>query len=117
MCCRQARRRSRAAAIQDAGEEPRPAARGAPAQEPGSSEALSPLSIFLLSPLSSLDLSAEPLSPSTTAALQALRERRPVPFAESQGSGPDHASAPADAQGDCQVSLYPANRIVVQMVR
>ena len=41
------------------------------------SELLSPLSNLPLSPLSTmgLDLSAEPLSPTTTAALRMLRER------------------------------------------
>ncbi len=41
------------------------------------SDLLSPLSNLPLSPLSSmgLDLSAEPLSPTTTAALKILRER------------------------------------------
>ena len=103
VCCPQARRRSRAAAILEAAEEPRPGAGGLPAEEPGSSEMLPPLSAFLLSPLSSLDLSAEPLSPTTTAALQALRERQPPPAADSRGSRLEHASAPADAQGDCRV--------------
>ena len=104
MCCPQARKRSRAAAIQEAAEEPRPAAGGLPAQEPGSSELLSPLSTFLLSPLSSVDLSAEPLSPTTTAALQALRERQPAPAADRRGLGLDHAGARADMQGNCRVS-------------
>ena len=103
MCCPQVHRRSRAAAILEAAEEPRPGAGGLQAQEPGSSELLSPLSTFLLSPLSSLDLSAEPLSPNTTAALQALRKRQPGLAADSRGSGLDHANASADVQGDCGI--------------
>ncbi len=72
----QGRRKSRAAAIREASEAPRPGAhKENPAGEP--SDLLSPLSNLPLSPLSSmgLDMSAEPLSPNTTAALQILRTR------------------------------------------
>ena len=93
----QARRRSRAAAIQDATEEQRPqpesSHREALAGDP--SELLSPLSNLPLSPLSSmgLDLSAEPLSPTTTAALQILRERGFPQPANSAGYVADDAGA------------------------
>jgi len=72
----QGRRISRAAAIREASEAPRPGAhKESPAGEP--SDLLSPLSHLPLSPLSSmgLDMSAEPLSPNTTAVLQILRTR------------------------------------------
>ena len=84
----QARRKSRAAAIQDASHEPRPqpeeTQREALVGDP--LELLSPLRDLPLSPLSSmgLDLSAEPLSPTTTAALQIMRERG---FPQSASAG------------------------------
>jgi hypothetical protein len=64
--------------IQDVREEPRPgsaAAAAAGSPNSASEQLLSPLSTLLLSPLSSVDLSAEPLSPSTTAAFLAARAR------------------------------------------
>ena len=96
----QARRRSRAAAIQDATEGPRPQPEGpqkeAPVGDP--SELLTPLSNLPLSPLSSmgLDLSAEPLSPTTTAALQILRERGFPQAANSAGFVADEAGVALD---------------------
>lgn len=96
--CWQARRRSRAAAILDATEEPRP---GVPQREEGDiPELMSPLSTLLLSPLSSLDLSAEPLSPNTTAALQTLREQGfPRGAEDNRGAALDQGSPAAGGYG------------------
>ena len=105
----QGRRRSRAAAIQEAQEEPRPQCEGD--QEGGPvgdlSEPWSPLSGLPLSPLSSmgLDLSAEPLSPTTTAALQILRERGFPQNADSAGlPAADAGDAPDSMNADCYPS-------------
>ena len=80
----QIRKRTRAVTIDEAKEEPRPSPAAAAAvaaavggdMSPVTSDLLSTsFGALLLSPLSSTDLSAEPLSPNTTAAFQALRER------------------------------------------
>ncbi|BDA48701.1 probable differentially expressed in FDCP 8 homolog at C-terminar half [Coccomyxa sp. Obi] len=72
------RKRTRAVTIGEAIEEPRPtsAAAASTDKSPAPSELVtSSLGALLLSPMSSTDISAEPLSPSTTAAFQALRAR------------------------------------------
>lgn len=93
------RKRTRAVTILDAREEPRPssvpsaaAANGSPSP---SEQLLSPLSNLLLSPLSSVDLSAEPLSPTTTAAFQAARTRYLSLQQQPRASAPDQAVSAA----------------------
>lgn len=74
------RKRTRAVTINEALEEPRPGSAAASAaaadRSPAASELpSSSLGALLLSPMSSADISAEPLSPTITAAFQALRAR------------------------------------------
>lgn len=78
-CVGQVRKRTQAVTIDEAREEPRPSATvvaAAAERSPAASELLPPsLGTLLLSPMSSADISAEPLSPTTTASFQALRAR------------------------------------------